>query len=97
MTSTERKTRTFRLTNSFHGSETRVRVPAGAVEDVDPSYGNAVLVTISHAQYRRADSALCGIKECRCGGIARDHSCQPTSGDFDRCNFQVFVPAHNEE
>jgi hypothetical protein len=97
MTETTKKTRTFRLTNSFHRSETRVRVPTEAVEDVDDFGAKFARVRLSNRQYRSADNALCGITECKCGGIRRDQSCEPTSGDFERCDYTVSVPANYEE
>jgi hypothetical protein len=97
MTGTARKHRTFTLTNSFHGSTARVRVPADAVTEDASDYRPLLRVRISHAQYRRADKALCGIEGCTCGGIARDRDCQPTNGDFDACDFDVAVRPDSEE
>jgi hypothetical protein len=72
---TATKTIKVRLVNTFHGSAVNVvgelvemgAPPAEHTHDGQPFPGYAA-VRVSGSQERRAERALCGIRECQCGG-----------------------------
>jgi hypothetical protein len=76
----------WELTNDFHGSKTTVRAVLVRQADHDPAR-----ILLTNRQVRRANKALCGMAECSCGGLNRNHDCLPTSGDFDKCDYEVAV------
>jgi len=55
------------LYNDYHRKQTIVRIP---------SIGYGVL---SRQQLKRAEKKLCGIKDCKCGGILRDKLVKQTN------------------
>ena len=55
------------LENNFHGTTVKVR-PRNVSQMDNPSL---LAFVLSDRQYKRADKALCGMKDCRCGGVDR--------------------------
>ena len=67
------------VTNDFHGTHATFR----GTQDANG------FVRVSNATYRRIMRKLCGIKDCKCN--LHGPYCEPTSGEFDRCDYRIKV------
>ena len=76
MTTAIEKLVTVTLSNSFHGTSTKVRVPHSwadsqhsVTEYLYIEATNFKATPAAKARFRRVSNALCGISDCCCGGI----------------------------
>jgi hypothetical protein len=55
------------IRNKFHNTEATL-VPS-KIQEVEQGHEHVIFATLSDSQVRRADKVLCGMKDCKCGGI----------------------------